>query len=42
MIYLYIGDIHYLLKICAKSIQKNGTNEIYCIRKSHIKKYKKK
>ena len=41
MIYLYIGHIHHLLKICAKSIEKNGTNEICCIRKSHIKKYKK-
>ena len=41
MIYLYIGHIHHLLKICAK-IFKNGTNEICCIRKSHINKYEKK
>ena len=41
MIYLYIGHLDHLLKICSKSIQKNGTIEICCIRKSHINKYEK-
>ena len=41
MIYLYIGHLDLLLKICSKSSQKNGTNEICCIRKSHVNKYEK-
>ena len=41
MIYLYIGHLDHLLKIFAKSMQKNGTNEICYIRKSHINKYEK-
>ena len=41
MIYLYICHLDHLLKICAKSIPKNGKNEICCIRKSHINKYGK-
>ena len=41
MIYLYIGHVDHLLKICSKSTQTNGTNEICCIRKSHINKYEK-
>ena len=39
MIYSYIGHLDHLLKICSKSTQTNGTNEIGCIRKSHINKY---
>ena len=41
MIYMYIGNLHHLLKIFSKSTQKMGTNEICCIRKSHINKYEK-
>ena len=38
MIYLYIGYLDHLLNF----LKKNGTNEICCIRKSHINKYEKK
>ena len=41
MIYLYIGHLDHLLKIFSKNTQKNGKNEICCIRKSHINKYEK-
>ena len=41
MIYLYIGHNTSFTQNLCKKYSKNGTNEICCIGKSHIKKYKK-